>query len=286
MGVNALRTSHNMPAPEVMELADELGFLVVAEAFDMWEMPKTQYDYARFFADWAGTDVRSWVRRDRSHVSLLMWSLGNEIYDTHASEHGQEITRKLMDFVREHDPRGNAPCTIGSNYMPWEGAQKCAEIVGMAGYNYAEGYYKAHHREHPQWVIYGSETASVIKSRGIYHFPFNHCILTDEDEQCSSLVYCLSLIKIPVGKNMDKRLFFPIRPLSLIDKISVLGNTRRIDLSKVAVFGLIGRRLSDIIKSGPQKLSAGIGCIPVHGDTVFLALWNCLWTVSLREQRK
>ncbi len=187
MGVNALRTSHNMPAPEVMELADELGFLVVAEAFDMWEMPKTQYDYARFFADWAGTDVRSWVRRDRSHVSLLMWSLGNEIYDTHASEHGQEITRRLMDFVREHDPRGNAPCTIGSNYMPWEGAQKCAEIVGMAGYNYAEGYYKAHHREHPQWVIYGSETASVIKSRGIYHFPLKHCILTDEDEQCSSL---------------------------------------------------------------------------------------------------
>ncbi len=187
MGVNALRTSHNMPAPEVMELADELGFLVVAEAFDMWEMPKTQYDYARFFADWAGTDVRSWVRRDRSHVSLLMWSLGNEIYDTHASEHGQEITRRLMGYVREHDPRENAPCTIGSNFMPWEGAQKCADIVGMAGYNYAENYYEAHRREHPQWVIYGSETASVVKSRGIYHFPLAHSILTDEDEQCSSL---------------------------------------------------------------------------------------------------
>lgn len=187
MGVNALRTSHNMPAPEVMELADELGFLVIAEAFDMWEMSKTQYDYARFFVDWAGTDVRSWVRRDRSHVSLLMWSLGNEIYDTHASEHGQEIARRLMGFVREHDPRGNAPCTIGSNFMPWEGAQKCADIVGMAGYNYAENYYEAHHREHPQWVIYGSETASVVKSRGIYHFPLERSILTDEDEQCSSL---------------------------------------------------------------------------------------------------
>lgn len=187
MGVNALRTSHNMPAPEVMELADELGFLVIAEAFDMWEMPKTQYDYARFFVDWAGTDVRSWVRRDRSHVSLLMWSLGNEIYDTHASEHGQEIARRLMGFVREHDPRGNAPCTIGSNFMPWEGAQKCADIVGMAGYNYAENYYEAHHREHPHWVIYGSETASVVKSRGIYHFPLERSILTDEDEQCSSL---------------------------------------------------------------------------------------------------
>lgn len=187
MGVNALRTSHNMPAPEVMELADELGFLVVAEAFDMWEMPKTQYDYARFFVDWAGTDVRSWVRRDRSHVSLLMWSIGNEIYDTHASEHGQEITRRLVGYVREHDPRENAPCTIGSNFMPWEGAQKCADITKMAGYNYAENYYESHHREHPDWVIYGSETASVVKSRGIYHFPLERSILTDEDEQCSSL---------------------------------------------------------------------------------------------------
>lgn len=187
MGVNALRTSHNMPAPEVMELADELGFLVIAEAFDMWEMPKTQYDYARFFVDWAGTDVRSWVRRDRSHVSLLMWSIGNEIYDTHASDHGQEITRRLVGYVREHDPRGNAPCTIGSNYMPWEGGQKCADITKMAGYNYAENYYEKHRLEHPDWVIYGSETASVIKSRGIYHFPLKRSILTDEDEQCSSL---------------------------------------------------------------------------------------------------
>lgn len=187
MGVNALRTTHNMPAPEVMELADELGFLVVAEAFDMWEMPKTPYDYARFFVDWAETDVRSWIRRDRSHVSLLMWSIGNEIYDTHASEHGQEITRRLVGYVRENDPRGNAPCTIGSNFMPWEGAQKCADITKMAGYNYAERYYEEHHGAHPDWVIYGSETASVVKSRGIYHFPLERSILTDEDEQCSSL---------------------------------------------------------------------------------------------------
>lgn len=187
MGVNALRTSHNMPAPEVMELADELGFLVVAEAFDMWEMPKTTYDYARFFADWAEADVRSWVRRDRSHVSLLMWSMGNEIYDTHAGEHGLEITRRLLGYVRQHDPRENAPCTIGSNYMPWEGAQKCADVTKMAGYNYAERYYQEHHEQHPDWVIYGSETASVVKSRGIYHFPLERSILTDEDEQCSSL---------------------------------------------------------------------------------------------------
>ncbi|MBR4083871.1 MAG: DUF4982 domain-containing protein [Lachnospiraceae bacterium] len=187
MGVNALRTSHNMPAKEVMELADEMGFLVLSEAFDMWERPKTDYDYGRFFKEWAGVDVRSWIRRDRNHPSLFLWSIGNEIYDTHAGEHGQEITRRLIDFVREHDPRGNARITIGSNYMPWENAQKCADIVKMAGYNYSEKYYAEHHKEHPDWVIYGSETASLVHSRGVYKFPLSQPMLSDEDEQCSAL---------------------------------------------------------------------------------------------------
>lgn len=187
MGVNGLRTSHNPPAPEFMELADRMGFLVVDEAFDMWERSKTTYDYARFFIDWAGVDVKSWVRRDRNHPSLLLWSIGNEIYDTHADEHGQEITRRLMGYVREHDPKNNALITIGSNFMPWENAQKCADIVKLAGYNYGEKYYQAHHKQHPDWIIYGSETASVVQSRGIYHFPLSQSILSDEDEQCSAL---------------------------------------------------------------------------------------------------
>ncbi|MDO3410121.1 glycoside hydrolase family 2 TIM barrel-domain containing protein [Saccharibacillus sp. CPCC 101409] len=187
MGVNAIRTAHNMPAPEVMDLADEMGLLVVSEAFDMWERPKTTYDYARFFREWAPADVRSWVRRDRNRPSLLLWSIGNEIYDTHADESGQEITRMLIDEVRRHDPRGNARVTIGSNYMPWENAQKCADIVKVAGYNYAEKYYRKHHEEHPDWIIYGSETSSVVQSRGIYHFPLERPILTDDDRQCSAL---------------------------------------------------------------------------------------------------
>ena len=187
MGVNALRLTHNMPAPDVMELADELGFLVISEAFDMWETSKTPYDYARFFPQWYQKDVASWVRRDRNHPCLLMWSIGNEIYDTHVSARGQELTRLLMDEVRLHDPRGNAPITIGSNYMPWENAQKCADLVKLAGYNYAEKYYAAHHAAHPDWVIYGSETASVVSSRGIYHFPFSQPLLADVDEQCSAL---------------------------------------------------------------------------------------------------
>lgn len=187
MGVNAIRTAHNMPAVELMELADEMGFLVVSEAFDMWERSKTPYDYARFFKEWAYVDVKSWVTRDRNHPSLLMWSIGNEIYDTHADERGQEITKMLMEYVQKYDSKENAIVTIGSNYMPWENAQKCADIVKIAGYNYAEKYYQKHHKEHPDWIIYGSETSSVVQSRGIYHFPFEKSILADDDEQCSSL---------------------------------------------------------------------------------------------------
>jgi len=187
MGVNALRTAHNMPAKELMHLADEMGFFILSEAFDMWERPKTKYDYARFFKEWARKDVRSWVRRDRNHPSLILWSIGNEIYDTHADERGQELTRMLMEEVLKHDPKRNGRVTIGSNYMPWENAQRCADIVKIAGYNYAEKYYDKHHAEHPDWIIYGSETGSIVQSRGVYHFPFEAPILADDDEQCSAL---------------------------------------------------------------------------------------------------
>ena len=161
--------------------------LVFAEAFDM-ELPKTPYDYSRFFKEWAGKDVKSWVTRDRNHPSLLMWSIGNEIYDTHAdAKRGQELTKMLAAYVRKYDPKGNAKITIGSNYMPWENAQKCAEHVEVVGYNYGDKYYQEHHAKYPHWVIYGSETGSVVQSRGVYHFPYEVPMLSDDDEQCSAL---------------------------------------------------------------------------------------------------
>lgn len=187
MGVNALRTTHNMPASNLMDLADEMGMLVVSEAFDMWEMPKTTYDYARFFKEWAPSDVASWVRRDRNHASLIMWSIGNEIYDTHFHERGLEVTANLKTWVEDNDPRGNAPVTIGSNFLPWENTQKCVDLLKLAGYNYLEKIYDEHHEKYKDWVIYGSETASVVHSRGIYHFPLNKLLLADDDEQCSAL---------------------------------------------------------------------------------------------------
>jgi beta-galactosidase len=187
MGVNAIRTAHNMPAPELMNLADEMGFLIDTESFDTWELSKNEYDYSRFFKDWYHKDLKSWVKRDRNHPSLLMWSIGNEIYDTHAGERGQAITKILMGSVKQYDPRQNGRVTFASNYMPWENTQKCADIIKMPGYNYAEKYYQKHHNEHPDWIIYGSETSSTVQSRGIYHFPIEKSILSDDDEQCSSL---------------------------------------------------------------------------------------------------
>lgn len=187
MGVNAIRTTHNMPAPELMDLADEMGFLIVSEAFDMWERPKTTYDYARFFKEWSAIDVKSWVMRDRNHPSLILWSIGNEIYDTHADERGLETTKRLMDLVYKYDPKKNAQVTFGSNFIPWENTQKCADLLKIVGYNYAERYYEDHHKKYPDWVIYGSETASTVQSRGVYHFPVEKSLMAEDDEQCSCL---------------------------------------------------------------------------------------------------
>lgn len=188
MGVNSLRTSHNPPAKQLMDLCDELGILVVDEAFDMWQQPKTTYDYARFFDADAESDVAAWVRRDRNHPCLLMWSIGNEIGDTNNQpEQAAKVTQMLCENVRRHDPKRNGLTTIGSNYMPWAGAQHCAKFVEAVGYNYGEKLYDKHHAEHPEWAIYGSETASTVSTRGVYRFPMNAPILTDDDLQCSSL---------------------------------------------------------------------------------------------------
>ncbi len=186
-GVNAVRTSHNPPSRELLKLCDEMGILVNDEIFDMWEIAKTEYDYARFFDKWYKTDVAAWIKRDRNHPCVIMWSVGNEIPDTHKSQRGAEITRKLKNAVLEYDPLKNAHCTIASNYMQWENAQKCADELKLAGYNYAERLYKEHSEQYPDWYIYGSETASTVRSRGIYHFPFDAPRLVCEDMQCSDL---------------------------------------------------------------------------------------------------
>lgn len=188
MGVNAIRTAHNPPAKAFMDLADEMGFLVMSEIFDVWQRPKTPNDYARYFDAWHERDVASWVRRDRNHPSLILWSIGNEIHDTHAdAKQGGKTLRRLMDLVRANDPKGHAGLTFCSNYMPWENTQRCADMIKLIGYNYADRLYGAHHSAHPDWILYGGETCSTVQSRGIYHFPLAQPLLADDDLQCSAL---------------------------------------------------------------------------------------------------
>ena len=189
MGVNSIRCSHNPPPTAWMDLCDEMGIMVDDEAFDMWERTKTEFDYGNYFNEWCERDTTNWVRKDRNHPSLIMWSIGNEIYDTHMGR-GLEITRQLYEYVVKSDPNRNAPITIGSNYMMSEGAQECAKNIDTVGYNYLERLYDEHHEEHPEWKIYGSETGSTTQSRGIYHFPESLQLVTFSDGQCSCLGNC------------------------------------------------------------------------------------------------
>lgn len=189
MGVNSVRCSHNPPPKAWMDLCDEMGILVDDEAFDMWEKPKTPYDYGNYFNEWHEKDTVSWVRKDRNHPSLIMWSIGNEIYDTHMGN-GLEITKDLRRIVKRHDPEANALVTIASNYMMTDGAQDCGKEIETVGYNYLERLYDEHHKKYPGWCIYGSETGSTVQSRGIYHFPDTLKLVTFSDMQCSTLGNC------------------------------------------------------------------------------------------------
>jgi len=189
MGVNSVRCSHNPPPSAWMDLCDEMGIMVDSEAFDMWEKSKTPFDYGNYFNECCEKDVRSWIRDGRNHPSLIMWSIGNEIYDTHIGN-GLEITKRLYDAVVKNDPERNAPITIASNYMMTDGAQNCAEHIDLVGYNYLERLYNEHHKKYPHWKIYGSETGSTVQSRGIYHFPDSLQLVTFSDGQCSTLGNC------------------------------------------------------------------------------------------------
>ncbi|MCL2386557.1 MAG: DUF4982 domain-containing protein [Defluviitaleaceae bacterium] len=186
MGMNAIRTAHNPPAAVFMELCDEMGILVMSEFTDIWKRPKTKYDYARFFEEWSERDVAAWIRRDRNCPSIIMWSVGNEIHDTE-TEGGAATLTYLMEQVRRHDPKCNAEITLCSNYLPWESTQKCADMVKLIGFNYAEYLYANHAATYPDWVIYGGETSAIVQSRGVYHFPLKKALLADDDLQCSAL---------------------------------------------------------------------------------------------------
>jgi beta-galactosidase len=168
MGVNAIRTSHNPPAPELLDLADTMGLVVMDEAFDMWNMPKVKNGYAKFFAEWGDRDLRDMIRRDRNHPSIVLWSIGNEILEQ-GSPGGGQVAKHLSDICHQEDP--TRPTTAGFNQFDGAIKNGLAAAVDVPAFNYAAGRYPEVVRDHPNWPFFGSETASAVSTRGAYHLP-------------------------------------------------------------------------------------------------------------------
>lgn len=168
MGANAIRSTHNPSDPSLLKLADELGFLFVAEAFDEWEVAKTENGYNTLWNEWAEKDLVALIHRDRNHPSLIMWSIGNEIREQ-TKKDGAKNAQFLTDICHREDP--TRPSTAGFNN--WKGAitNGLADAVDIPGWNYKPHLYSKFHQEHPQWKMYGSETSSTVSSRGEYFFP-------------------------------------------------------------------------------------------------------------------
>lgn len=184
MGCDAIRTAHNMPSQMQMEVCDSLGMMVMAESFDMWLYPKCKNGYARFFAEWADRDIENLVMANRTHPSIVMWSVGNEIPEQWSAE-GAKIMRHLQDEVKRYDT--TRPVTTGMDRMPDAIKSGFAQVVDVPGMNYRTHLYDTSYAALGQGFVLGSETASTVSSRGVYKFPVarydNHAY---SDGQCSS----------------------------------------------------------------------------------------------------
>ena len=167
MGCNAIRTSHNPPAPELLELCDRLGFLVMDETFDCWRGRKKSNDYHLLFDDWHEADVRALIRRDRNHPSVILWSIGNEIPEQ-ANVNRFYIAKELAAIVRSEDSTRLVTAGCNHDVAGFNGFQN---IVDVFGYNYKPHLYGKFHTTNPSVPLYASETSSCISSRGEYFFP-------------------------------------------------------------------------------------------------------------------
>lgn len=169
MGVNAIRTSHNMPAPELVALCDEMGLMMMLEPFDDWGFrPKCKNGYGSLFADWAEKDVVNMVRQYRNSPSVVMWSIGNEVPSQWGEDGLSELTM-LQDIVHREDP--TRPVTCGMDQFDAVISNGFAAALDVPGFNYKVNRYDEAMPKLPQQVILGSETASTVSSRGVYHFP-------------------------------------------------------------------------------------------------------------------
>ena len=181
-GFNAIRLTHNPSCAEFTNACMRIGIMCIEEAFDCWTIQKKPYDYARFFLDYAESDVKSMVKRSLNNPCVIAWSLGNEIYDTRSSNSGKVLqdpvvtVQNLRNWVREIDT--TRPCTMGENGIYDSTAQLVANVLDVQGFNYGNSQ-ASMHNTYPNWCIYGSETTSAISSRCVYE-------RDDTNYQCSS----------------------------------------------------------------------------------------------------
>ena len=187
MGANAIRTSHNMPAPELVELCDELGMMLMVEPFDDWSFrPKSPNGYGAFFNEWAAKDVTNMVKHYRNNPSVVMWSIGNEVPSQWGPDGVAELTM-LQDLVKRLD--ATRPVTCGMDQIGAVLDNGFAASLDIPGFNYKPQYYNKAFEVLPQKMILGSETASTVSSRGVYHFPVSfereHNAVLHPDHQSS-----------------------------------------------------------------------------------------------------
>jgi beta-galactosidase len=190
LGCNAVRSAHNMPSLEQLDLCDEMGFLFIAESFDEWAKPKVKNGYNRFFHEWAERDVVNLVRATRNHPCIALWSSGNEVPDQWGAE-GVKRAKWLQDIFHREDPTRKV--TVGMDQVKAVMESGFGALMDIPGLNYRVHLYEEAHQRFPQGMILGSETASTVSSRGVYKFPVELASMrTYGDGQSSSydLEFC------------------------------------------------------------------------------------------------
>ena len=168
MGANTIRTSHNMPAPEYVRAADEMGMLLAVESFDEWAIPKVNNGYHLYFKDWAAKDLTNFVKHYRNNPSVLMWFIGNEV-EEQSVENGSQVAYYLQNIVRALDP--TRPISNGMDRPDDVLRNNMAATMHLVGFNYRPFKYQEAYGKLPQRLLLGSETASTLSSRGVYKFP-------------------------------------------------------------------------------------------------------------------
>ena len=185
MGCNAIRTSHNMPAPELVKVCDEMGMMLMAETFDCWVTPKVQNGYNLYFTEWAEKDLVNLIRHYRNSPAVVMWCVGNEVPDQWPGDKGAKIALWLQQICHREDP--TRPVTMGMDQPGTVINNNVAAVFDVPGFNYRPHWYQENYRKLPQRLILGSETASTVSSRGVYKFPVERRSMAKyPDHQASS----------------------------------------------------------------------------------------------------